>query len=98
MRFPIAFLPEAEEDIESAHNWYEQQLAGLGEGFLEAFHDLVERLRDTPQMYGIFRRDIRAAPLRRFPYVVYYRARTSDVLIIAVQRGQRSPRAWRGRV
>jgi hypothetical protein len=64
MSFPIAFLPEAEEDIKSAHAWYEQQLIGLGEQFLEAFHDLAERLQDNPQLYGIFRRNIRAAPLR----------------------------------
>jgi hypothetical protein len=44
-------------------------------------------------MYGVVRRDIRAAPMHKFPYVVYYQDRGSYALIIAVQRGRRSVRA-----
>jgi plasmid stabilization system protein ParE len=97
MSVPAVYLPEAEDDVDAAHAYYEQQLAGLGDEFLEMLRDTVDRIRDNPQIYGVFRRDIRAAPLRRFPYVVYYRDRGADVLIIAVQHGQRSSRAWRGR-
>jgi plasmid stabilization system protein ParE len=97
MSTPIAYLPEAEDDIVSTYEWYEHQLPGLGDRFLEALHKTAERISDNPQLYGILRRDIRAAVLRRFPYVVYYRIRTDDVLIIAVQHGHRSSRAWRGR-
>jgi plasmid stabilization system protein ParE len=94
---PAIYLPEAEDDVDTAYGWYEGQRAGLGDQFLEALRELVDRLQDNPQLYGVFRRDIRAAPLRRFPYVVYYRDRGSDILVIAVQHGRRSSRAWRGR-
>jgi plasmid stabilization system protein ParE len=97
MSLPVAYLPEAEEDIDRAYAWYEGQRAGLGDQFLEALHQVVDRIRDNPQMYGVFRRDIRTAPLSRFPYVVYYRDRGTDILVIAVQHGRRSSRAWRGR-
>lgn len=97
MSAPVIFLPEAEEDIDQAHTWYEDQRAGLGDEFLDALRTVLERIADNPQTYATFRRDLRAAPLRRFPYVVYYRHRDEDVLIIAVQHGRRSPRAWRGR-
>lgn len=46
---------------------------------------------------ALFRRDIRAAPMSGFPYVIYYRDRGADVLIIAVQHRRRSTQAWRGR-
>ena len=98
MSVSVVYLPEAEEDIASAHDWYEKQLAGLGDRFLEKLGELIERIQENPLLYGVFRRDVRAAPLRRFPYVVYYLVRTDDVLVIAIQYGQRSSRAWRGRV
>jgi plasmid stabilization system protein ParE len=97
MSLPPAYLPEAEDDIAAAYAYYERQRPGLGDQFLEALREGVERIRSSPQMYAAFRRDIRAAPLHRFPYVVYYRDRGSDVLIIAVQHGRRSSRAWRRR-
>lgn len=98
MRLPVAYLPEAEDDVDAAYAYYEQQLAELGDRFAEALHELVDRIRDNPQLYGVFRRDIRAAPLKRFPYVVYYQEREADILVIAVQHGRRSSRSWRGRV
>ena len=98
MTLPVAYLPEARDDIDAAYALYEQRLAGLGDRFLEALRQVIERIADTPDLYGIFHQDIRAAPLRRFPQVVYYRAEPSRVLIIAVQHGRRSSRAWLGRV
>ena len=97
MSLPVAYLPAAEADLIAVHTYYEQERAGLGDEFLDAFNQLIERICDNPQMYGVWRRNIRAAPLRRFSYVVYYRDRGSDVLVIAVQHGRRSTRAWRGR-
>src|SRR5438309_1705819 len=97
MSLPAVYLPEAEEDIASAHAWYEQQLAGLGDRFLSALLERIEQIQDNPQLYGVLRRDVRAAPVQRFPYVIYYRARAADVLVIAVQHGSRSARAWTNR-
>jgi plasmid stabilization system protein ParE len=97
MSLPVAYLPEAQDDIDAAYTAYEQRLAGLGDRFLEAVRDLVARLQDNPGLYGLCYQDLRAAPLRRFPYVVYYRAEASRIVIIAVQHGRRSSRVWRGR-
>jgi plasmid stabilization system protein ParE len=97
MSLPVVYLPEAEDDIDAAYRHYEAQRPGLGDQFLEALQETVDRIRDHSQLYGLFRGDIRAAPLRRFPYVVYYRDRGTDILVIAVQHGRRSSRAWQGR-
>lgn len=97
MSLPVAYLPEAVDDIDAAHNDYEAQLPGLGDQFVAALRTTIDRICDNPHLYGVFRRDIRAAPLGRFSYVVYYRYCGPDILIIAVQHGRRSTRAWRGR-
>jgi plasmid stabilization system protein ParE len=94
MTLPVVYLPEAEADIAAAVAWYDGQSPGLGDQLLGALRQVIDYIRDNPQLYGAFRRDIRAAPLSRFPYVVYYRDRGNDVLVIAVQDGRRSSRAW----
>jgi plasmid stabilization system protein ParE len=98
MTVPVVYLPEAYDDIDAAYATYEQQATGLGDRFLDALRVHVERIQAHPMLYGVYYQDVRAAPLRRFPYVVYYRLQASRVLIVAVQHGRRSSRAWRGRV
>ncbi len=98
MSLPVGYRAEALDDIDDAYAAYEQRSAGAGEQFLEALRQLVERIADSPNLYGAIYRDVRAAPLRRFPYVVFYRAEANGVLVIAVQHGRRSWRGWKGRV
>ena len=97
MSLPVAYLPEAQDDIDAAYAQYEQRQAGLGDRFLDALRQAIERTADTPELYGTVHQDVRAAPIRRFPQVVYYRAEPTRVLIIAVQHGRRSSRGWQGR-
>ena len=96
MSVPAVYLPQAEDDVAAAHAAYEQQQAGLGDRFVEELRDQVDRIRLNPQLYGVSHRDIRGAPLHRFPYVVYYRPEPTRVLVIAVQHGRRSSRGWQG--
>ena len=60
--------------------------------------DTVARIENNPETYGVVHRDVRAAALRRFPYVVYFRDRGSDVLIVAIQHGRRNPKDWQARL
>lgn len=97
MSLPVAYLPEARDDINAAYHHYDSLGAGLGDRFLDALRQAVERIADNPDLYAILHRDVRAAPLRRFPYVIYYRAEPGQVLVVAVQHGRRSSKAWSGR-
>jgi plasmid stabilization system protein ParE len=96
MSLPAAYLPEAQNDIDAAYQYYEQRLAGLGDRFLDELRHVIERIADQPAFYWTVRQDVRAAPLHRFPYVVYYRPEPTRVLVIAVQHGRRSSRGWQG--
>lgn len=98
MSVPVVYLPEAEDDIDAAYQWHEQQRTGLGDRFLTALRDAVERLQGSPCAYAILRSEVRAVVLTRFPYVVYYRFRGDHILVIAVLHGRRSSRIWRKRL
>lgn len=93
MSLPVVYLPEAQDDIDAVYASYEQRSAGLGDRFLDALRDRIDQIGDNPALYGILHQDVRAAAPRKFPYVVYYRAETDRVLVIAVQHGRRSSRS-----
>jgi plasmid stabilization system protein ParE len=97
MSAPVIYLPEARTDVDGAYAAYERRQPGLGERFLEQLQRRVEGISANPELYAVLQDEIRAAPLRRFPYVVYYRWEAGTVFILAVLHGHQDPHAWMSR-
>lgn len=89
--------PEAEIELDEAYNWYEDQKEGLGESFFEYVDHMLVRISQRPQSYGIVYRDVRRAIMSRFPYVIYYRVVSDQVIVISIFHGRRNPKEWQSR-
>ena len=70
MSLPVFLRAEASQDVEIARDYLEEEQAGLGQKFLKGLHEVLGRISSAPEMYGKVKRDVRAARLRRFTYVV----------------------------
>jgi len=97
MSLPVVLRPEASRDAEEARDHLEAQQAGLGQAFLDRLNETLAGVGAMPEMYGVVWRNVRAARLRRFTYVVYYRVHTDRVEVLAVMHGSRRASAWRDR-
>ena len=97
MNLPLDYRPEVRDEIDAAYLWHEQQRVGLGEEFLTVLRDQLDKIQDNPELYGVLYRQVRACPLRRFPYVVYFRIQSDRIDIIAVQHGHQNSSRWRRR-
>ena len=60
--------------------------------------DRVEIITGMPEMYGVIGHGIRAAPLQRFPYVIYYRVQGELIVVLAVTHGRQRQQGWEVRV
>jgi hypothetical protein len=58
---PAVFLPEAEDDIQAAHDHYERARPGLGGRFADAVRDRIDAICANPGLFAVFRRNVRAA-------------------------------------
>jgi len=94
---PVMFEPPAQDELDSAYEWYEAQRPGLGDEFVAAVWTTIIRIRDRPDLYARTHKDVRRANVERFPYSVYYRVQSSRILVLAVFHGSRDPAAWRRR-
>lgn len=97
MTLPIDFRLEAVDEVDAAYAWYDEQRAGLGEEFLETLLKQLDDIQIRPQGWAVLYRTIRARPMQRFPYILYYRVLPDRINVVAVQHGHRNPRAWRTR-
>ena len=86
--------PRAERDIQSAYDWYESQEPGLGEEFLKAAWKRLDAIRDFPESCPIIYRDVRRAVVSRFPYLVFYVVRPTQVSVLTLLHSSRSPATW----
>jgi plasmid stabilization system protein ParE len=97
MSLPVVLRPEATRDAEEARDYLDAQRAGLGQAFLDRLNEALGWIGVMPEMYGVVWRNVRAARLRRFTYVVYYRVHDDRVEVLAVMHGSRQASAWRAR-
>jgi plasmid stabilization system protein ParE len=97
MRLPLILRPEAEEDLRVARDWYAGRRLGLGEEFLEAATEALERVRENPARYAVESVGVRRCKLRRFPYVVYYRLLSDRVEVLGILHGHGDPGKWQSR-
>ena len=97
MNLPIRLRPEAEQDLLSARDWYDQQRTGLGDEFAAQVSAVFDRLAAMPESCAVRWQDIRSCRLQRFPYIVYYRALADCIEVLAVLHGSRDPSVWHSR-
>ncbi len=97
MSLPVVLRPEASRDAEEARDYLEGQRAGWGQAFLKRLDEVLGQIGAMPQLYGIVWRNVRAARLRQFTYVAYYRVHDDRVEVLAVLHGSRNASTWQGR-
>lgn len=60
----VRFLPLAQQEIDDAFRWYEQQALGLGREFLDELDRVVRLVKTYPEISTEIDKDIRRFLLR----------------------------------
>lgn len=97
MILSVYLRPEAEQDIEEAASWYEKQMAGLGNKFLDEILITLKRVAELPSLYPVVHRNTLRALTHRFPFGIYYLIEGERVVVVAVMHGSQNPTRWKKR-
>ena len=97
MRRAVAYRPEVESDVRESFVWYETQRAGLGWEFTLCIEQAIERIRNNPDLFPSVTRRVRRAPVRRFPYGIFFSTTREIIIVIAVMHSSRDPKSWKSR-
>lgn len=87
----IRFVPEVEDDLINAYDWYESRSTGLGEDYLRMFNAAVHHIQKRPSLYRKVHGEVRRVLLRRFPCALYYRVDEEHVVVYGVFHCARNP-------
>ena len=97
MTLPVVLTPEAEADVDDAAQWYDDRRRSLGARLTAAIRATLQRISDKPDLYAEVDDGIRRAPVRRFPYGVFYHHKADRVEVIAILHDRRDPSIWQCR-
>jgi plasmid stabilization system protein ParE len=93
----LVVLPEAQDELSSAAEWYESQRTGLGVELMVEVDEALVEIAERPEAWPLWRDDrgYRKRLLGRFPYIVFYELIGLDRLeVVAVAHASRKPGYW----
>jgi plasmid stabilization system protein ParE len=92
MSFVVKRPPPVEDDLLAAAIWYDEQMPGLGDEFLDEAEAAIATLTVNALIYAVRFDDVRCLRLRRFhPYGIFYTVRGRDIIVLAIHHGARDP-------
>lgn len=93
----VAFLPEAQAELDDAFSWYEEQAVGLGYEFLDELDQSLRLIVTFPEFHPQVDKKLRRCLVNRFPYGVYYGTVDDSIIVVAVAHLRRKPDYWTSR-
>ena len=88
----ILFRPEARAEALEAQAWYEARALGLGLEFARSLDAAVNQAARSPATFAsIGWGGCRRVLLRKFPFLLIYRAQGTQLLVVAVFHHRRDP-------
>ncbi|MBK9015865.1 MAG: type II toxin-antitoxin system RelE/ParE family toxin [Saprospiraceae bacterium] len=97
MSYTLIFHQLALEEIQDAHDWYEQQRTGLGLEFMDAIDEVVQRILSIPKSHPVVYQQRRKALPARFPYLIIFELHGDVIVVVAIIHASRNPQRWQER-
>jgi plasmid stabilization system protein ParE len=93
----VRFLALAQQELDDAVTWYNEQATGLGREFLDELDRAVRRSAAYPLSCPEIDPGLRRCLFARFPYGLIYGLDGDTIAVVAVAHLHREPRYWSDR-
>lgn len=94
----VRFLTLAQQEVDEAVVWFNEQGDGKGMDFLDELDRVVRLVRSYPFASIEIEADIRKRLFARFRYSLIYGVEDQTIVVIAVAHSRRAPRYWLDRI
>ena len=91
----VRFLKACLTEIEDALTWYGTQSPELPERVLKEIADAVEKLGPFPEAFHLAIPPYRRILLSKFPYSLFFRVESGEIILVAFFHQQSDPQKWR---
>ena len=93
----IKFHSEARKEFFEAADYYEEQVVGLGDDFIDEVEKVLDVIEQQPASGTKITKTERRFLVSRFPYGIIYSDKEDPITIFAVMNLKRKPGYWKSR-
>jgi len=93
----IKFHSEARKELFDSAEFYEEQIIGLGDDFIDEVEKVLYVIEKYPLSDAKITESERRFLVSRFPYGIIYSVETDAIIIFAVMNLRRKPGYWKSR-
>ncbi|MDZ7718060.1 MAG: type II toxin-antitoxin system RelE/ParE family toxin [Balneolaceae bacterium] len=93
----IRFHSEARKEFFKTAEYYEEQVVGLGDNFVDEVEKVLDVIEQQPASGTKITNSERRFLVSRFPYGIIYSVEVSQIVIFAVMDLRRKPGYWKSR-
>jgi len=87
----IRYTERSAIDLETAFDWYQRQLNGLGHDFLDEVDHSLQAIIKYPESFPIVYKEFRRSVIKRFPFSIYYTIETDIIVIHSIFDSRQDP-------
>lgn len=96
MTVSLILTEKAEDELDDAYHWYEEQEPGLGKEFVRCIDAKIASINRHPLHHPIVQNDnVRRAIVNRFPFSIYFEIEEELITVFAILHQRRSPDYWK---
>ncbi len=89
----LILLLQADHDIQTAFERYENHQAGRGDLFLRQVDAALTLMRHHPEIARIYGGSYRRMLIRDFPYGIFYEVQPTRIIVAAIMDLRQNPRS-----
>lgn len=93
-----AFHPDAQKELLSAIDYYEDCRSDLGLEFAKEVYSTIQRIINFPLAWSGFSKNTKRCLTNRFPFAVVYQIVGEEIIVIAIMQLNRKPGYWKNRI
>lgn len=94
----IRLLKAAQGELDEGYIYFEEQVKGLGDEFLDEFLKTLKRIKLNPKAWAPLSKRTRRCLFNRFSYGIIYQIREEELLIVAIAHLHRKTQYWKNRI
>lgn len=99
MPISLILTEKAQEDLDDAYQWYEEQEPGLGKEFIRCIDVKIAEIKRYPLHHQVVQNEqVRRALTNRFPFSIYFVNEEALITIFAILHQRKSPEFWKSRI
>ena len=94
----LKFIHPSEQELIDTFSFYEEQLEGLGNLFLNEFNKTIKIILKHPTLWMKIGKRTRRALIKKFPYLILYIFENDIIHLTCIAHQHRSPEYYINRI